>query len=253
MPSKAKSIPKQGTKALSSIIRNSKDQLRNAAIRRYGRIGGVRQLISDVRELKSRFNTEDKHADTQFTSTSTVLSSPLLYAITPPAQGDDSNQRDGRSIKVNKIDLNMYFNYSTGTPATSAYQNQVFNWYVIRYLKTPSTNGTTNFTIADFLNNDAGGSTSPLSLPNTDTAENFSVLATGQVNIDLSYNTTISTNKCRMVEITIPVSFHQTFNGTATTTITDNCVFVLITALNPINTGGVSQVSGSNRLWFVDN
>jgi len=147
----------------------------------------------------------------------------------------------------------MTFVYNTGTPATSAYQNQIFNWYIIRYLKTPSSNGTTPPSLADFLNIDANSNVSPLSLRNNDLLEDFDVLAQGEVNLRLTNFTTVLSGETAVVNLEIPKSFHQTFNGTAAANIADNCCFIACVAINPSSSGGASQLLYSIRQWYIDN
>jgi hypothetical protein len=255
-PSKSKSQkPKvrKGQNAISSIIKNSTDQFRGAARNRYVKRGGLTQIAADINELRKMMNTEEKHTDTQTTATSTVLSSSTILLVNPPAEGSDNNQRTGRSIKVVKIDCNFQFLFSSGTVSTTGILNQLFNYYVIKYLKTPSSSGSVPFVINDLLNIDPNGNFSPLSFPNSDIIEDFAILASGQIDVELPETTTAPSYRNKAVTLSIDRSFHQSFNGTALTNITDNCVFVVFTALNPANTGGNSTVTSSVRLWYVDN
>jgi hypothetical protein len=197
-------------------------------------------------------NTENKHVDIQ--NSNTVLpSASLILCCTPPAEGSDSNQRTGRSLKVDKIDLLLQFTYSTGTPATCAVQSQIFNWYLVRYLKTPSSGGTTVFNITEFLNQDANSQYTPMSLINDDTDENFQVMAAGTQHLTLPFLPTVASAFNAIQTHTHQCSFHQTFNGTTAATITDNCVFLVVTAMNASNTGGISNCTSTMRMWFVDN
>lgn len=253
MPSKNSKKVTKGSNALSKIISYSKDQVRGAVQRRYIKSGGLNQVKDDLRMLRRMLNTEAKHVDTITTITNVVATASVVQAVGTMAEGLDSNQRTGRSIKINRIDATFAFQYSTGTPATTSLQNQIFNWYFIKYNKTPSSSGATAFNISELLLVDPSGNYTPLSLPNPDTNENFSILASGEVNVVLHEATTVQSTAVQLVNLTIDKAFHQTFNSTTAASITDNMCFIVYTGLQGLNTGGVSNVASSIRMWYVDN
>jgi hypothetical protein len=232
------------------MVRHSTDQVASAITHRYTGPKALSNVASDMKKVIALLNVEDKHVDTSIGTTSVTNTASLVVAVSGPIQGITGSTRTGDSIKINKIDLNIHFNYSSGTSATSIYTNQYFNWYLVRYLKTLSN---TPFAIGDMLNNDAGGNVTPMSLVNTDLIEDFQLMASGQVNVIVQKLGTVSTNDDELRFVSHECSFHQSYTGAGIASISDNQMFLVFTALNPINAGGVSSVQVQARTWFIDN
>lgn len=245
---------KQGTSAMATIYKAAKDQVARVVKNRYtGSNGSLLRLGRDVSLLMSMVNTEDKKVDNIAAAANCLSTTPIVYGIGTMAQGTTSAARIGNSIKINRIDLNMDFVYSTGTPATMNTGLQSFRYFLVKYLKTPSTNGTVAFATSEFLNVDVNGNYTTMSFPNSDTNENFQILAEGEVNIDLPVIGTVSIGSHRQVSLTRQCDFHQDYSGSAATTITDNMVWLVIVARFGANAGGVSQVEINARTWYIDN
>jgi len=245
-----------GSRAVSNMIRFSKDQINSAAIgvrKRYTGKGGSLAMARDLSRLAMSVNTEEKQIYTISTAQSVLSTTSIIYGIGTMAQGNGGNQRSGDSVRICNIDLNLWFYYYSGTAATMGVQNQIFNWYLVRYLKTPSTSGTSSFTMSEFLNVDGNGNYTPLSFPNSDTNENFQVMSSGTVDVQLYNNPTANMYGSKLVNIRHPCSFHQDYTGSGSTTICDGMCFVVVTALNPINAGGGSSVVINAAMWYVDN
>jgi hypothetical protein len=243
--------------ALSSISRNSRASMPLGSMSKRPRQSlTISDVAKEVRALAAQVNSEDKNLPTQlaFFTVAAATSVVSPFALIP--QGADSNQRVGVSVRINRIDGNIVFKYSTGTNVVAANQSQVFNWYLVRYLKTPSSSGASAFAITDFLALDPNSQTTPFSLPNVDLNGNFSVMASGTQEIDLSmYASTSAVDSA--LSIVVPFrhncSFHQLYQTSATSTVCDNTVFMVYTALNAANTGGTSSVAHNLRMWYVDN
>ena len=201
-------------------------------------------MARDITALSRMMNTENKHHDTIAAPQTVNNTTSLVYGIGTLTQGITNTERIGDSVKFDRIDLSLrFFQYSTTTPVDSNYR-----YFVIRYLKTPATSGTTAFAISEFLNIDSAGDYSSMSLPDTDTNENFQILSQGDVHITGCPSTYGYATD--LVSLSIPVNFHQYYSGAANTTITDNmCFVVLVSDSSPT----VSQVSISARMWYVDN
>lgn len=250
MPQKRKPKTKTGVSAITQMARYSKDQIISSVKSRYTGKSAPGNIARDISTIMSLLNTEEKTIDTLTTAVNLNSTAPLVQAIGTCAQGTTGSTRTGDSIKVCKMDVILNFNFASGTAATTAQQNQVFNWYLVRYLKSTSA---TPFPVNDFLNVDPNGNTTPLSLINNDLNQNFQVMASGQRVVQLQFASTATSANFSVVELSHPCAFHQTYTGSAANTIADGMCFLVFTALSPANAGGVSQVTSSVRTWFVDN
>jgi len=220
---------------------------------RYGGKGASNNIARDLMLIKSLLNVEDKRIYTLAGYQAVTNATSLVYGIGTVAQGSANNQRTGDTIKINRIDLIMGFSYTSGTAATTAMCNQIFNYYVVKYNKTPSVSGTVAFNISDFLNQDNNTQYTPASFPNSELAEDFTVLASGTVHVRLPIFTTANSQEIELVNLSIPCSYHQEYNGAANTTIVDNMTFVVVTALEPVNVGGTSTCLIQAVMWYIDN
>jgi hypothetical protein len=240
-----------GHSAVNAISRFSNDILTSVA-NRYTKKGGMMNIAQDVSRLMATINTEDKHVDGFSGSTTVNSTTSAVLALPTTAQGTSSSTRTGDSILINRIDMELYFQYS-GTAATSVNSDQHFRYWLVRYLKTPASSGLTPFSISEFLNTDSFGNYSPASLPNTDTNENFQVMTTGDVNITLPTLATAQLNKSICVPVRHNCHFHQLYNSTTAASVCNNTVFLVVVALNSSNTAGSSIIVPSYRLWYIDN
>jgi hypothetical protein len=240
-----------GGSALSAVIRRSTDQALGFVKQRYTGKRAGSNIASDLNQLRRILNVEKKQLDTITAVTTVTSAGPLILVVNPPAQGTDGSTRDGDSIKCIRFDAQIQFAYGTGTTNSTA--DQVYNYYLVRYLKTPSSSGTTAFAIADFLSADVNGNRTPLSFPNNDLAHNFQVMYSGTTDLSVPFASATNNTSYRVINLTHECGFHQTFTGSAASTICDNSVFWVITALNGANTGGGSTVQVNTRQWYVDN
>lgn len=204
-------------------------------------------IAKDMMLLKSILNTEDKHIDSAFASTA-IINTTGGVILTPTflAEGSDSNQRTGRSVKLTRIDWILSFNFAQGS--TGIVGSQIFRWFLVKYIKCTSASPTG--TVAQFLNVDGNSQMTPLSLPNTDLSEDWHVLQQGL----LTLTPQSQLNAVYAIqEFSTPVKFHQTYSGTAANTIEDGTFQLIVVALNTVGTAGVSNVQGSCRQFYVDN
>jgi hypothetical protein len=236
---------------MQTVYRFAKDQVYTPLVARYSGPLGLQKMAKDVAMLKGVVNTEDKHIDTLAAAQQVSQTSSLVYGIGTMAQGTTDTTRIGDSIKINRIDLNFLFSFAGGT-STTIYSQQ-FRWFLIRYLKTPSSSGTVAFGISEFLFQDVNSDYTPLSLPNTDTNENFQVMSQGEVDINLPALSTTSATASRSVTVSHECGFHQTYSGSANTTIVDNMCFLVFIASQGGNAGGSSSVTIGSRMWYIDN
>jgi hypothetical protein len=253
-PPRGKQSTLLGNSAINSMVRTGDNILqsgRRFLSNRYMGPNAAMNIARDLSLLKAVVNTEEKQIFTLATAQNVLSSSSLVYGIGTVAQGSASNQRSGDSIKVTRIDLVLGFAFGTGTATTEL--SQTFNWYLVRYKKTPATSGTTAFGISEFLNADGNGNYTPLSFPNPDTNENFQLMGCGQVDVPLPTTTSANAVVRKIVPFSHVCNFHQEYSGSANTTITDNMCFIVLTAINAGNTGGTSTVTVQSAMWYVDN
>ncbi len=208
--------------------------------------------MSDVSRLMSIINTEDKSVSIANVAVTVNNTTPQIIGLPTVAQGTSSSTRIGDSILVNRIDLELTFSYS-GTAATATSINQHFRYWLVRYKKTPSSSGTTAFSITEFLNLDSGGNATPMSLPNTDTNENFQIMDVGEVEVILPTLSSATIQRSVTKTIRHNCHFHEEYNGSASTNICDNMTFLVVVAQNASNTGGASSITSTFRKWFIDN
>jgi len=250
-PSNKASKPKRSTQGLSAagtIFSRARDQIVTATRQRYTGPSGLANIARDMNRLRAVLNTENKHLDSLFGTQGATPAAPVIVNVTSPAEGDDSNQRQGRSIKIDRIDMLLQLQYGAGS--AGVFQDQTFRWFLVIWKKTPATGGSTPFPISNFLNQDVNANYSPLSFPNTDLAENFTILAQGEERLTLSYLSTAST---RIVDVSVPVSIHQTFAGSTAASVCDNAIFFVGTLLQVSAVGGQNTFTPQIRMWYVDN
>jgi hypothetical protein len=240
-----------GETALQAISRFSTDVAKGVASR-YSSQQGVSNLAKDVTKLMSLINTEDKHVDTLSTALPVSSSTFASINIPGPAAGTAVNQRIGDSILINQIDMELLFNYG-GTAATATFGTQTFRYWLLRYLKTPASGGASSFSLTEFINPDVNGVYTPLSLMNTDTNENFQVMVTGDVSIDLATLASASISYTKTIPVRHSCHFHQEYNGSLASNVCDNALFFVAVAQNSTNTGSVSTITPSFRIFYVDN
>jgi hypothetical protein len=246
---------KSGLAAMRQIVTRAANSAVDAGRQRYFSKNGkqnLSNLTKDVMFLKRIINSELKHIET-VTSANFNPSTGAVVALTSVAEGSDSTQRTGRSIKIQRIDLNMQIMYSTGTAATTQFLDNRFTWFLVQYLATPSTSGSAAFAIADFLDVDNNSTYSCMSMADPDTAKDFRVLASGLCDVHFGVVPATSAEARAYVNSSTACGFHQAFNSTTAASIVDNNVCVVITARNATNTGGALQYTLNARMWFSDN
>jgi len=237
--------------AIQKMAKSATDQMVGFAKARYTGKKAAGNIAGDLARIARMFNTERKQVDTKISTTNVYNSAPVVSHVVSPAQGTTGSTRDGDSIKVVRIDANLQFGFGSGTSNSLA--DQRFNYFLVQWLKTPSTGGSTPFAIADFLDVDAAGNYTPMSFPNNDLNENYKVLIAGDIRLDVPFATAANNTMTRTVSHSLECSLHQTFTGAAATTIVDNALFWVIVGSNGINAGGSSYCLVSTRLWYVDN
>jgi hypothetical protein len=241
-----------GTSALNRMARWSSDQARNFATKRYTGRSAASNIAHDLGVIRSLINAEEKNASVLFTQTTVTAASPYILPLGTVAQGNTGETRTGDSIKITRIDMSLRFAFGTGT--SNLYCNQIFKWFLVRYLKTPAASGATAFSIGEFLDQDFAGNRSSVSLFSTDTSEYFQIMDCGVVTVTPSFAlAAVNNTALSILDISHQCSYHQTYNGAAAANICDNMAFLVVVASQAANTAGTSTVDGSTRLLYIDN
>lgn len=214
-------------------------------------LGSMVQIQKAIRKIEGALNTEHNFLDQIASPQSVTSASSYVVAITPPAQGDNVGTRTGDSIKIDRLDIKMIFSYSAGSSVINT--SQIFNWYIFRWNKTPTTSGSTPPAIGDLFLVDPSGNFTPQSLTNPYNNQNFQYITGGQTVVNLPIGGASSGAQNIPVEVSHDLVCKQKFSSTTAASITDNLLFMVLLAQYPINTSGASTVAYSIRQWYIDN
>lgn len=217
------------------------------AKQRYSGKKGVANIARDINMLRGLINTEEKQLVSGWVAQTVQSTAASINVLAAPAEGSDSNQRTGRSIKYNRITMFLNFTWNAGTSGNLA--TQTFRWFILRWNNSPST-GVTTPSITDFLVQDPNAQFTPLSLPNPDTATDFAVIGTGLVTLTQPAQNQVVD---RFVEFDAPLGFHQTFNTTAASGACTNMLSICVVSMHAFGAGGQSNYTGNIRTYYIDN
>jgi hypothetical protein len=237
-----KAGPKEGKSANKSIFQAGLDIAKG----RYTGKSGMANIVRDVAMLRSMLNTENKHVDTTSGLLTVIPTASSIFLPLAVAEGTDDNQRTGRSIKVDRLDIMIQFIFNDGTTGTVS--NQIFRYFIVKWLK--GTSSVPSPTISQFLTQDASTNYSTLSFPNSDTSEDFKILDQGMVTVQQQYS---NSQVSKVVDISIPLNFHQTYSSTTAASQEDGFLAVIFVSQTPIGTAGASAVLPSCRMYYIDN
>jgi hypothetical protein len=245
---------KSGQSAIARMATQSLDFVKDTAgkaRKRYSGKKGASNIAKDIIMLKNLLNVEQKHVDTLTGPLTVVNGTSQVTALGTVGQGSTSAQRTGDSVKVCRVDMQLRFQYTSGT--TNTREDQTFKYWLVRYLKTPISAGTSPFGINEFLNQDWNGDYSTSSFHNPDNMQNFDILALGQLYLPLQFNVATGSSAVRVVELSVDCDFHQIYNGTTGSTICENMLFLVLVGTQTVNAGGASEVVVGSRVWYLDN
>ena len=189
----------------------------------------AKRAYSGYKYLRGMINCEKYKIDTAYSTTvGTTANVALLNNI---ATGDTANTRTGISVLLKYAYISLTFNRSTS--ATTAYSQ-------LRMLLVQDTEqvGDTSPVYSDVME---GGLSS--SILNRDNMGRFTILLDKQLN--LTANT-----PAIMVKEMVPLNFHARYNGTASTDIEKNGVYLMLVSSDNTNQVGVVGVC---RVAYYDN
>lgn len=202
--------------------------------RRYNRGGGIlskaSKALSVAYAVKRLVNVEYKHADIS-PQTSTPSSTPITPGmLNGIAQGDGVSARDGNSIKMTSLYLRYYA--SINASAT----NTQLRFVIVK----------DNQQVSDTSPSwsDVFTSTSTVSHLNVNTLGRFSILR--DVVLDLN---DVSNPNCSG-EIYLKLNDHCRYNGTASTDMQKNGIYIMMVSSESTNTPSLLWTS---RVNYIDN
>jgi len=210
------------------------------------------KLSSSVREPRVSRLPEAKYVDT-VSSAAVVNTSSLVDPFTMPAQGITPLTRIGNSIDCIRLEGSLQFFFGSGTASPVPNASQVFRWYIVKYNKTLDTTFGAPPSINTFLDADQGGNYTPMSLPDVEHMKDWTIFASGQETMDLNaWNTAGNTNKTHIVSFVHECSFPIDFDSTGAASCCNNLPFLIVTAMNAVNTGSLSNIAWNMRTVFTD-
>jgi hypothetical protein len=170
-----------------------------------------------------------------------------------PAQALTAIGRIGNSIDCIRLEGNLQFLFGTGTGATLASANQTYRWYIVKYNKTLDTTYASPPSITTFLDADQSSNYSVMSLPDVEHEQDWTIFASGQVDVEI-YNFNASVNSVYTKNITFrhDCNFPIDFDSTGAGSVCENLPFLICTAMNPGNTGGLNNIAWNMRMVYTD-
>lgn len=207
----------------------------------YGKVAKVARKVAFISSL---MNVEKKYIDTDLASQTFGANDGWVQALTNPAHGDASNQRNGNSIKLYSYQIAGRITQQTSVQ--NAIRGKI---YLIAYEQTPDA-----LTIGEFLDTDGAGNYSSLSLRNPNKMGDFKVLAMKRFYCPQRAVTGLETD-CNFSIYGKFKNLHQRFTGSLASTITSNQLYMIFT----IDDGVTSSSTGAYikglkaRINYIDN
>lgn len=189
------------------------------------------KAFEGVKFLKGIINSELHKRDFVQGGFNIPNSTQPVQLLNGLSQGDTVSTRTGNSLLMKHISIRGYINFDTLGSSNSTI---VKYWVVVDQQQI----GDTNPVFSDiFSNNDV------LSLLNSSTVGRFKILKTGLCIRDLNVNQ-------KQVNIDIPLNMHTRFNGTASTDIQKNGIYLCWTSNQST---ALPTASYLTRISYYDN
>jgi len=209
-------------------------------------------LFSSITEPRRARVPEVKYVDTNTTST-VATSTPLVLPLNLPAQGTNAITRLGNSIDCVCIEGNLEFIWGSGTTVPANSDCQIFRWFLTKYNKTVDTTFAAPPSINTFLNTDAAGFYSPMSLPNPEHEKDWTIMASGQVELQLgNWISANETTTTKIVPFRVKSDFPIDFDSSGGGSVCNNLPFLIVVAQYAVNGGGVTIVGYNIRVEYTD-
>lgn len=204
----------------------------------------VAKVARKVAFISSLMNVEKKYIDTDVATQTFGANDGWVQAITAPAHGDATGQRNGNSIKLYSYQIAGRITQQTSVQ--NAIRGKI---YLVAYEQTPDVP-----TIGEFLETDGAGNYSNLSLRNPNKMGDFKVLASKRFFCPQRAVTGLETD-CNFSMFGKFRNLHQRFTGSAASTITSNqlyMIFVIDDGTTAASTG--AYIKGMKaRVNYIDN
>lgn len=209
---------------------------------RYGYFGkagsDAQKAIRMAGKALSLINVEFKYADDTQTLTPYVAT-PDFALLTGVPQGDSAASRDGNSVKITSLDLNVIVQ-----PHTSSPQRGTIRMVLVR----DENSSTASIAPGDVYSSAVGAAPEILAQRNVSFTKRYTILKEKIVTIDPNNG---PAEKYVQMHLTF-VGQHLKFNGIAATNQTDGKIYLLCYS-NMTALGQAPQITYSSRIRFIDN
>lgn len=208
--------------------------------------GKVQKVASKVAYIASLMNVEKKRIDHNYTAAENIeATNGMVKVLTAPAHGDAANQRNGNSIKLYSYQINGRIRQLASTQSAA-----VVKMWLIAFEGTSE--GTPS--IGEFLDTDAQGNYSSMSLRNPDRMGDFKIICHKRIKIP---QRTVSTERTDAIWSMYGKfrGLHQRFTGASASTITTNQLYLIFTTDDgtTASTNAVELVQYQARINYIDN
>jgi hypothetical protein len=200
--------------------------------KKYSTLQLARKAFAGVKYIRGLVNSEMFHVDTDISLTPTGSGS--IINLTSLSQGDTSALRTGNSIYIR----NLVFR-GRAAINSSVTGNTRIRWMLIQDKQQVSD---TTPSVSDIMS-----TTGPESLLNLSNSGRFSILKSSEF---VLYPSGTNTQSVRLIDYYRKMSLHVRYNGTASTDIQRNGLYLVFISSETTNT---PTISGTVRIGYRDN
>lgn len=205
----------------------------------FGKAGiDAQKAVRMAGKALSLLNVEYKYADDTQTLTPFV-GTPDFALLTGVPQGDTAASRDGNSVKLTSLDLNIVVQPHPTTPSRGT---------IRMVLVRDENSSTASIAPGDVYSSAVGAAPEILAQRNISYTKRWTVLKEKIITIDPSNG---PAERYYQIHLNF-VNQHLKFNGVAATNQTDGKVYLLCFS-NIVGLGSAPQITYSSRIRFLDN
>lgn len=207
--------------------------------------GSLRTQVKSLQTVVKKLAPEVKSLDVSLTSAN-ITSSGVAVHMTPIAQGDALEQREGNSVCVNSVSVRGVFTQQTDAPTTGAARILV----VVDRQQIADTTPSPSDVITDAI---IGGANPVINYPNRAFLERFRILFMSKIfdfkRLVLDSDIATVPTQSPYIEWDWTGALKVLFNGTASTDIQKNGIYFIILTDSTSNT---LDFSGVARIRYTD-